>query len=124
MAEDSQKPKKLKLKRITLEPGQWALTLRRARQAQGLTIRQLADASSVSSSTIHRMEQGFYQVQLDKLLMIMDALDLVPTDVLLIDGLITQPPLSDLERQLSDLIRSDDIAGALRLLANHLDEGK
>jgi hypothetical protein len=70
------------------------------------------------------MEQGFYQVQLDKLLVIMDALDLVPSDLMQIDGILTQPPLSELERQLSDLIRADDIAGALRLLANHLDEGK
>lgn len=45
------------------------------RQAKGLSIRQLADASGVNFANIYKIENGKYNVSIDILGKICDALD-------------------------------------------------
>jgi transcriptional regulator with XRE-family HTH domain len=47
--------------------------VRRAREAQGISLRELADCSGIHYSTIHRYEHG-KSIQLDSALAVADAL--------------------------------------------------
>ena len=124
MPEDASSPEKITLKRITLDPARWSRVLRERRVEKGLTIRQVSERSGVSSSTVHRMEQGFYLIQLDKFLRILDVLDLEPADVLTIDGRETTPPPSDHEKKILEALRAKDSAGLLQLLGKYLGQEK
>jgi len=105
---------------MTLDPDNWAEVLRTRRLEKGLTIRELSELSEVSASAVHRMEQGYYLLQVDRFLRVIDALDLRPEDVLVFDGRPTSPKDPTLELELRK-IAGLDAADALRKLSNLLD---
>jgi hypothetical protein len=66
------------------------------------------------------MEQGFYLVQVDKFLRVLDALKLRPEDVLSIARIDVEQALSAQERKFLTALRAGDHAALLDLIAKGL----
>jgi len=112
----------LRFGRVRFTPTALGDKLRERRQAQGMSLRDVAEKSGVASSTIHSVEQGNYHVQLDRFLLILAALDLVPSEVLIEDRAENHPPPTPKERAVAELISSEtDTPTLLRKLADILD---
>ena len=110
----------LRLKRVTVDPAVLRAVLRERRAALDLSIADLAGLAKVAPATIHRLEGGNYRVQLDKLLLILNALDLVPTQIMAIDDKRDAPPSTDLERELAKAVRRGNSADLLETIAKIL----
>ena len=90
----------------------------------GMSQRDLADRSAVSTTTIFNMEQGTCKVQLDIFLQVLAALDLIPQQVLYIDSKITEVAPTENELELLDAIRTRDFPRLLTHIATLVgDEG-
>lgn len=114
-------PKIERFGRVSIDRDAMARTLRERREAQGLTIRQLAAKSGVGATTVHSLEQGGSGVNLETFLRVLAALDLLPHHVLRIDDAETLPPATEVEAKIATLLRQGHFADVLRLLAEHMD---
>lgn len=114
----------LKFGRTNVDVEHMADVLRTRRIKLGLSQRDLAERSSVSTTTIFNLEQGTCKVQLDIFLQVLAALDLIPQQVLHIDSNITAVTPTVKELELLEAIRTRDFPRLLNHIATLLgDEG-
>lgn len=108
--------------RTSIDVEHLASTLKGRRKSLGLSQRELADRSNVGTTTIFNLEQGSCKVQLDIFLQVLEALDLIPQQVLTIDGnLCPVTPTAD-ELQIISLIREKDFSMLLFHLSKIIDK--
>lgn len=78
---NSRKSNSVTYGRVVISPTHIQNTVVERRQAQGLSLRALAEKAGVSLGTVVALEQGRHNVQLEKLLQVLAVLDLVPQDL-------------------------------------------
>jgi len=112
---------KFKLSLYVVDLAQFRAVLRGRREERGLTMLQLAKLAGVAPATVHKLESGKITVHLDKFLRIADALQLPLSDLISFDGSKLAEPPDPLAAKLAALVRANDQAGILRMLADRVE---
>lgn len=112
-------PEKYRLSHYAIDVDRFRQVLRARREELGLTQLQLAGNAGVSSATVHKLEAGRLSVHLDLFIRVVDALGLPLCDLISFDGSATAEPPDPLAAKLAALVRANDQAGILELLAAH-----
>jgi len=120
MSSDGIEPRKRA--RVTLDGERLSQNLLRRRKELGWSLRELADRSGFSTSAVHALEQGNTRVQLDTFVAVLDALDLLPSDVLVVDDSTPPKERPLVVQRLEEIARLEDPAEVLRRLAVLLDQ--
>lgn len=81
--------------------------MRARREQLGLTIRDVAAKAQTGVATVHALENGRLQLQVDNFLAILDALDLSAADVLPEGGHAAQLPLTAFQEALIEHAKRD-----------------
>jgi len=117
------KPRRIVFGNLTVDPDRMRCVLIEQRNRLGLSHRALADLAGVAPTTVHNLEQGNHKVQLDKFLAVLGALQLVPNQIIEVDGAAEAVPSSALEdelREIASLSNPDEVLRRLAVLVERL----
>jgi len=99
-----------------------ARALKNRRLKLGISQRELAERAGVGTTTVFNLEQGSCKVQLDIFLQVLAALDMIPQQVLEIDGDITAVTPTSFELKPIELVRLRKISDLLVHIASIFDQ--
>lgn len=111
------KSRKIVFGSLTIDPERMRSVLVEQRNRLGLSHRALAELAGVAPTTVHNLEQGNHKVQLDKFLAILGALQLVPNQIIEVDGAAEELPSNALEDELREIANLGNPDEVLRRLA-------
>lgn len=111
------KPRRIVFGNLTIDPERMRSVLVEQRTRLGLSHRALAELAGVAPTTVHNLEQGNHRVQLDNFLAVLGALQLVPNQIIEVDGAAEAMPSSALEDELREIASLNNPDEVLRRLA-------